>query len=226
MEWDPPGEHLFYSHFGPGPADSLFRVRADGSGAPEFLASDVEGSPAGWVADGGELFYVEWPTYTLRAVELESGQARTLLDEPAPIGWPALSPDGDWLVYGVLSDVGEIVVRSFPALENRRVVARGASPAWTKGGSELLFVREDDDGGVSVFALGFDPANGRAVGEPVELFSRDDFGFTQPFRAFDVSADGEHILGILGTPPEAPPEPEIHLVLNWFEELREGAGGR
>jgi len=219
LVWTPTGESLVYSRTG---HDSLFRVRADGS-APESPAHPIVGFPVGWSSDGDDLLYLDRGTRNLHAIASDSDVARVLVEEPTAITWSTLSPDGSWLAYNVGE---EIVVRSYHALEDRRVITRGSSPAWTKGGTELLFVRDDEKEDWTMFALTVDPSTGRAVGEPTALFSRDDFAVPGPFRGYDVSADGDRILGILGTPPEAPPEPEIHLVLNWFEELGEGAGGR
>lgn len=42
-------------------------------------------------------------------------------------------------------------------------------------------------------------------------------------RPYDISRDGRHFLGLIDaaqTQSGAPAAPQIHVVLNWFEELR------
>ena len=57
-------------------------------------------------------------------------------------------------------------------------------------------------------------------GTPKELFTYDAFG--GPVGAFDVSADGKRFLLITSGAVEqgAGAAPEIHFVLEWFEDIR------
>jgi hypothetical protein len=50
-----------------------------------------------------------------------------------------------------------------------------------------------------------------------------EFGTSTPIRGFDVTPDGSRFFVTRGTPVHAPAG-EIHVVVNWFTELRKLTG--
>ena len=111
----------------------------------------------------------------------------------------------------------EVYVQSFPDPNLKRwkvSPAHGSEPLWTRDGGELVYRKGD-----SVMAVSIDLHNGRS-GPPRALFGGpypDSPGWTRP-RSYDVSRDGERFL-MLKLPPQRI-RPRIHVVLNWFNELR------
>jgi len=111
----------------------------------------------------------------------------------------------------------EVYAQSFPdaGLGRWKVSpAYGSEPLWTRGGRELVYRKGD-----SVMAVTMDLQHRRS-GHPVALFGGrypDSPGWTQP-RSYDASPDGERFL-MIRLPPERS-RPRIHVVLNWFDELR------
>ena len=126
-----------------------------------------------------------------------------------------LSPDGRWMAYGSNeSGDWEIFVRPFPNVtEGRQQVstAGGRHPLWARNGEELFYLEP-----------GTRP---RLMAVPVQTGSTFDRGSPQPLfaweyrfggsRPYDVSPDGQRFLVIKAGADEA----QIHVVLNWFEEL-------
>jgi hypothetical protein len=124
---------------------------------------------------------------------------------------------GDWTQT-------ELVLRPWPSLDDRRVLATGRvyGVAWGPDG-ELIYSDERDYPGDSrIMSLRVDTA-GLPLDEATELF-RGPVGGAGPMRAWDVTADGQRILGLPpaddDTHPGDPSSPVIHVVLNWFTELR------
>jgi len=69
-----------------------------------------------------------------------------------------------------------------------------------------------------------DTRSGFSASLPRELFSGG-FAVGFPIRTWDVTPDGERFLVIQpGDSTSSPPKNEIHVILNWFEELRANIG--
>jgi Tol biopolymer transport system component len=147
---------------------------------------------------------------------------RALLASKAYEGAPQLSPDGRWLLYqSNESGQPEIYVRDYPALARAWQVSEGggAQPRWSRDGREIY-----SRGGGKVVAASFD---GRAseprLGRPTALFADEyDFGPGITSPNYDVMADGRFVFF-----RRTPLSGRIHVVLNWYAELRRlvDAGG-
>jgi eukaryotic-like serine/threonine-protein kinase len=219
-EWTRDGRELIYSS--EQPFFDLFRRAADATRPAEpFLTGSYDRytgsvSPDGQrfafvlaVPGGGELWTVP--------LQGEPDAARYFANG-FNLAHPTLSPDGRWMAYD--SDESgriEVFVQSFPNPHLKRwkvSSAHGSEPMWTRGGRELVYRNGD-----SVMAVSVDAENGRS-GAPEVLFAGpypDNPGWTRP-RSYDVTQDGERFL--LTKRPGNRPDPEIVVVLNWFEELR------
>ena len=130
------------------------------------------------------------------------------------------SPDGRWLAYESLeTGSSEIYVVSFPgvsALKRQISSSGGTSPRWSAESNELFFWSGDS------LMVSQAATNGSFSYEvPRSLFVHPESG--RDFRDFyDVRADGQRFL-MPERNPDAPAR-EIHVVLNWFEELKERVG--
>jgi eukaryotic-like serine/threonine-protein kinase len=124
------------------------------------------------------------------------------------------SPDGRWLAY-TGEDTGreEVYVIAYPALTGKQQISRtgGRTPAWSARSGELFFLKSD-----TVMATSVSTRSSLEWTTPRPLFARPDLAALD--YAFGVSADGRRFLYPARNPDAA--AREIHVVLNWFEELK------
>jgi Tol biopolymer transport system component len=220
-EWTADGRELIYSS--EHPTYDLYRRAADASRPPEPLVTGGYDRYTGTVSADGRLatFVFSAPNSgsELWTVPLATrGRASRYLANGFNLAHPAISPDGRWMAYDS-DEAGrvEVYVQSFPDPKQRRwkiSPSYGSEPLWSRGGRELVYRKGD-----SVMAVSLDLANGQ-IGQPVALFGGpypDNPGWTRP-RSYDVSRDGERFL--MTKLPVQRANPEIAVVLNWFDELR------
>ncbi len=130
-----------------------------------------------------------------------------------------VSPDGRWLAYqSDESGVNEIYVRAYPVTAARWQVSSGgaAAPAWTRDGRELIYLNADRHlTSVSVALQG----DALRFGPPVVLVKAA-YTTPAPWRAFDVSRDGQRFLVMKpsGATRDAAPASFV-IIQGWFQEL-------
>jgi hypothetical protein len=148
---------------------------------------------------------------------------RPLLNSPANESWAELSPDSKWLAYGSDSSGRfEVYVHPFPGPGQREQISYGGgdSPLWSRNGRELFFTtRGDQPGTVRVNVVDVIPGSAFTSGTPRVLF-QGRFQTTGGPTGYDVSPDGSRFLMIESLDPPRQPVTRMHVVLNWFEELR------
>jgi Tol biopolymer transport system component len=205
--------------------------------------------PGSWSPDGSVLLFASgaglraWkrnnPAQTAEViVETREGDAAV---------FPAFSPDGRWFVYmGGERDRGRLLdlyVSSYPVGSGgrQRVTTGGtAHPVWVRKGSEIVFW---SFAGRPMFNVGTTPIGTEAAvfalpivtepaltrRNPVQLFRASLverlFFTSRGGRNYDVSSDGQRI--VVPSLPQAASLAEqaaaplrIHVVLNWFEEIK------
>jgi serine/threonine-protein kinase len=167
-------------------------------------------------------------------LSMEGNRERTpLLQEKHFELQPQVSPDGRWMAYqSDESGRGEIYVRPFPEVNKGRWQVSthgGNSPLWSPDGRELFYRSNDATMAVAVETdPTFNPGN------PEVLFRGNYFSgniLQIVMTHWDIHPDGERFLmikpqGAAGedsAPGDAPAQVfrNIHVVLNWFEELKE-----
>lgn len=131
----------------------------------------------------------------------------------------AIAPDGRWIAYES-NETGqvEVYVRPFPNIENGKwqVSSTGGSqPIWSKDGRELFFL----DAAKRLSVVDVRAANGFTASRPKRILDRSFFARGSG-QTYDVSTDGKRFLMIEEDPADTIAPTEIHLVLNWFEELK------
>jgi Tol biopolymer transport system component len=118
------------------------------------------------------------------------------------------SPDGRWIAFeSNESGRPEIYIISFPKLEGKRQISEegGRLPLWDRNGKFIYYI-----------------SNGFMIEQPVEL--SDGFKKGKPIKLFfanalnfDLSPDGKKFY--LTRSNVKRPNPPLHLIINWFQEL-------
>lgn len=217
----------------------IFWQRADGSGVAERLTRPEPGSshePESWSPDGERLLFrvmkprdVTLWTLSLKDKRVEPfGDVRSLNEPNA-----AFSPDGRWVAY-FANESGKpsLSVQPFPATGARFAIASQATegleqgwahhPVWSPDGTELLYTPFQD----RLLARSISTRSGFEFGEPRQIPIGPLFLEQPAFpRSFDMMPDGR-ILGLIdvtapGQPSPGPSmRPQLHITVNWLEELK------
>jgi len=219
--WTPDGKRVvFYAGKG-----QLFRQSADGSGEPKLLAT-VETSdnlPSSCSPDGKEILFLtvdpERPMLgdDISVLPFEGRNGKT---HPRPFIRRNLnqrhavwSPDGRWVAYSS-DEPGrwEVYVEQYPGPGPKIMVSTegGYQPVWSQDGKELFY-----RSGNKMIAATIETEPEFKVTEFEELF--EGRYLTSIFHNYDVAPDGRFLM--IQESQESTP-PEIHIVLNWFEELK------
>ncbi len=216
--WTPDGKRITYSSTR---ADRA-RVRqkaADGSGSEEeLLVADSHRHLGGW-ADARTLLTEaltssgsDLRTITIGQKASEAVYLETRFNESNA----RLSPDARWVAYtSNESGLSEVYVQAFPDPSGRLQVSTngGSEPVWARSGREL-FYREGDK--MTVVAIESGTAFKAAA--PRVLFAARYASVAWGEANYDVSPSGQRFLMLRSE--AQPAATELHLVLNWFEELR------
>ena len=149
--------------------------------------------------------------------------------------WPigsVFSPDGKWLAYakgtpGAVSDVNRgVFLQPFPATGEIHQAPKQIvdfHPAWSKSGNGELVFTAAAIAGQMVAVRVITAGGGATFGAPVRFPSSvgGDRAASEP-RAWDILPDGRFI-GIISATEDAVrgSSPEMHVVLNWLEELKQ-----
>ena len=244
--WSPDGERIAFASDRNGPI-SLYWQNADGSGVAEQLTAADEGTahwPEAWSPDGQTLVYkVEqtsaggWNIQTnemdLWTLSLENPDERqAFAADPYPVleVGATFSPDGRWLAYTVGDGPAieyEIWAQPFPPTGERRRISQeyGVMPTWSQDGEELFYRPISQTPGMQQtlrsISVSTTPSFTFSTEQPVSIGDFLSFSF---YRSFDITADRQSVLVVLSaeqTGGDEAPQPQLHVVLNWFEELKE-----
>ncbi len=150
-------------------------------------------------------------------LRLEGRGEPALLFESAEGGtFASFSPDGRFLAYSSdLAGRNEIYVRPFPGPGRRWPISTngGGYPVWSWDGREMFYQE-----GQKIMAVKVATLPDFEAFEPVPLFEGD-YIFQGPARQWDVSSDGQRFV-LTHVDTSGAEGPRIHVVLNWFDELR------
>ena len=227
--WTPDGQYVAYRSI-PEDDNILFWTRADGSGTEEQLTTGApRQNPTSWSPDGQFLAFFKGPGVggvadrDIWMMPLDGDrEPRPFLETPFNELAAMFSPDGLWVAY-VSDESGrnEVYVLPFPGPGGKRQISTegGGHPQWARDGRELFYLND-----LQMMAVDIETEPDFTVGTPTPLFEG---GFVSraggPFPVYDVSADGQRFLMVQSASlidSEAAP-PQINIVLNWFEELKE-----
>ncbi len=222
----PDGSRVIYwngSGLAVGSGGVLKWTNADGSGEPvSLVASDTTLIPTSISPDGKTLLFAnrtrsvsrEYTDIFALALNSENAKPRPLIESSFGKKEAMFSPDGRWIAYtSNESGRDEVYVTpySLPGHKTQISSDGGAMPRWNRNGRELFYRN-----GGKLMAVKTELGDAFHADVPQILFDR-------PYLpGFDVSPDGKRFLMMRIAPQQSAPF-EIHVVVNWFEELRQRA---
>jgi Tol biopolymer transport system component len=218
--WSPDSKRVVYCCRKEGENDwSLFWAPADGSGKAELLHSGpILLAPYSWSPDGKLLaLYDYYELGDIWVLSLEDERKLEPIIQTQAIEFnPAFSPDGRWIAYSSNRDgMFHIYVQPYPATGRLWKISRdfGEEPVWSVSGDELFYRNRSKWMAVSIST---EPEFN--VGTPQVVFEGPYLNVAG--LSYDVTPDGQRFLVL---PPQCDDSQirELHVVTNWFEELKQ-----
>jgi serine/threonine-protein kinase len=214
--WSADGKYVIYRGTRSG-YRNLFRKAVDGSGEEEQLTTTAKIPVPVSVSrdnqflafsDGDPAFGTGTDIWTMR---LDGDRTpEVFLRTKANEGQPQFSPDGNWMAYSSNeSGQGEVYVRPFPGPGQRIPISvnGGGDPQWSADGRELFY-----RSGSKQMVVNIRTGPAFSVSPPQLVY---DVRSSTP----RISPDGQRFLVSMPTEAELP-STQIHIVLNWAEELK------
>jgi Tol biopolymer transport system component len=209
--WSPDGRRVAYRKTFSGYDHRILLAPLDGQGeVVEVYASNVAVVPRAWSYDGSAIAAVGG--LNLLVVWIDGSRVDTIT--ASAVAGAAFSPSGRWLAYDSReTGRSEVYVVAYPSRAAKYQVSinGGRLPMWTAGSDELFFLNAD-----SMMVSTVSDAGEFDWTPPRPLFVSPDLDGL--VHGFGVTADGRRILYPERNPAAA--ATEIHVILNWFEELR------
>jgi dipeptidyl aminopeptidase/acylaminoacyl peptidase len=172
-----------------------------------------------WSSDGSWLLFTAQPPGRQQDVYAIRADGSDQLIEVAATGiresGGRFSPNGRLVAYGSEeTGVSEVYVVSFPDLSAKQQVSNGSAsrPRWSRKGDELFYLKGD-----TLMVVPVDTSGTLSAGTPRRLFAVPDL---DDGYGYDVSPDADRFLVRVKNPEAL--SLEIHVVTNWFAELRSG----
>jgi hypothetical protein len=227
--WYPDGEKVTFVIYEKNDCRRLVNLPVSGGSPPEPLVevpSPYYLAPSSWSRDGKTLAYVqESPAtgYDIYLYHTEDRKSKRLLYSKFQEGWPAISPNGNWLAYASNSNgVYEVYIRQLQGTPKDLKISNGCGfrpgTVWACDGRELYYPGPNNK--MMVVDIPDKPNSDPSM--PRELFPIEAVAFGgSPVRAYDAAPDGRlfyatinkqgvHVNGIT----------RINIVQNWFDELK------
>ena len=212
----------------------IFWQRADGTGAAERLTKPDQGTshvPQSWSPDGKRFLFevTKGSNISLWTFALEDKKATPFggVQSSTPIT-AVFSPDGRWVAYHSNETGSDAVyVQPFPATGAKYQVSKSDPnqndhhPVWTPDGKELFYIPAV--GALAAVSVTTQPSFAFGSTLPVPRRFSENAGQTFE-RNYDLTPDGKIVGLVLAsaqTQTGTPIAPEIRVVLNWFEELKQ-----
>ena len=219
--WVPDGSRVIYAATGAENAD-VFSIASDYSSDPKLILDHETAVSVDSVAPDGQIVIHDRLASgrSIMLVPPEGGTLEDLVRTEFNERGGIVSPNGRWFAYvSNRSGTDEVYVEPFPEGGPRQRISDniGREPVWSREGTELFY--RSDEQMIAVPVTTTEPVF--SFGERAVLFQADRYrggsiaGYDvddggQRFLMIDtLAADGEQIA------------PQIIVVLNWFEELKQ-----
>jgi serine/threonine-protein kinase len=218
-KWSPTGVDVAFSSNRAESRFNLYSKPADGSSpARQLLGSDYHDYAGDWSPDGKVIAFTRYnPTTGLDLWTLpldESNEPRPFLITSHTEREPEFSPDGRWIAYDSTEEGRvEVYVQPFPGPGGKWQVSSdgGYEARWAPDGREIYYL---SGGAVMAASVTTEPTF--VVGKRRTLF---DGPYHAGRHSYDVSPNGKRFVMIQLGEKEANLM-QLHIVLNWFEELK------
>jgi serine/threonine-protein kinase len=185
---------------------------------------EVSHFPDSFSPDGRLLSFTarKGPTSHLWILSLTDMKTSAFSGSSTSVGRSAFSPDGRWLAYQS-SEAGTagVLVEPYPPTGTIQQVARRAAatphhPFWSREGTELFYIP-----GPNAFAAVRVTTRSAFATSNAVTMPRGEFleGGPEAVRNIDALPDGRFV-GIIDAERQPGDRSEIHVVLNWFDELK------
>jgi len=198
----------------------VYRMPIDGSAPPTLLLHHAFGLWEAELSRDGEWLVVrsdeEGSIGHIRARRLHGDTALVpIVIAKDHANQSALSPDGRWLAYGMLTNgQRDIYVTSFPNPTSTQIVSRdgGTEPRWAHSGRELFF-----KGPRQMMAVEVTLGSTFAAGTPRGLFDLTGYRGARNRQQYDVAPDDQHFVMI--REPADDQGRNVMYVEHWLPEL-------
>ena len=213
--WMPDGRRLLFTHRveGIGSVGRLF-IQALEGGSPEAISDDVltstSGStgqfPGSVTADGAKVFFTQnaGEDRGIAVLDLATRKS-TLIVRGGGVGFPRVSPNGQFLAYVGGGQSADVYVSRLPIVEGQRWTVSaggGHGPVWSADGRELFYQSDR-----KIFSV--------AVTSDFSARPRLVFESTRDLGGIGVHPDGRFLLG----QATRDPHPTPRVVFNWIGTL-------
>jgi Tol biopolymer transport system component len=211
---------------------SLFWQRADGTGSPELLAKPQQPgntyAPNSVSPDGKTLaLHAGGVNGDVWILPLEGDHVpKSLIAVTGSNQEHAyFSPDGRWIVYrSGETGQAEIYVQPFPPTGSKYQITTtgGLSPLWSPDGKQIFYVEAKDGFSGQLMSVNVSREPSFSFANPMRLPIDRIAVRAANVRMYDITPDGkEFLVTLTGTDTEKPAQPQVHITLNWFEELKQ-----
>ncbi len=223
MEWSPDGRFLAISSDRGGDVPNMYRFAVDGSGEPERLApSDQVQYVASWSSEGVIAYLEENDIWILPP----DGRPAPFFTSEANDWDATFSHDGRWIAYrSNRSGRNEVYVRPYPGAEPATLISTdgGVNPVWSPDDRQIYYGQPRGAGPPVLMAVDVTPGDEFQAGRPTPHIDPWTSRNT-PVRSYDIFPDGSFVTSTsVGSPPVEPERlraTELHVILNWAEELK------
>jgi Tol biopolymer transport system component len=218
--WSRDGSHVAFSLLTEDGSYNLFWAASDGSGPEERLTTSPNVQTANSFSPNSKslVFTEQRPDSgsDLFILSMEGGRTvQPLLQTRFAESAAAISPDGRWIAFqSDRSGRAEVYVAAFPGMTSPVQVSSdgGSNPVWAPDGRRLYFNR-------GYFAANIEVVDVDPHAWPSVSRARSVGRFSVAGGLFDVLPDGR-LLFVTGIGNDGSVA-ELHVVLNWFDELRQ-----
>ena len=224
--WSPDSKWLAF-HSGRTGARGMSKQPIDRSSPQERLTPNAlnRQNPSSWSSDGQLLAFNEnpRPSFDIGILPMEGeGKPQYIITSPANECCAKFSPDIKWLAY-VSDESGrdQVYVRPYPEPDVKWLISDekegGAEPVWSPDGTELFYRNAD-----KVLVVSIQTTDQMLnAGKPRLLFEGPYVSHSTPpgYQYCDISPDGKKFL-MMKEEETAQDQSQIHVILNWFEELK------
>jgi serine/threonine-protein kinase len=226
IAWAPDSRHLVF-----GDGQSLWWMRADGSGQPQRILERAANPRPGSISAEGRVVYIVLgaqglPDISVIRLDLsdperpKAAPPESFLSDPTVEVDPVFSPDGKFIAY-VSTELGpnEVFVRPYPGPGGqwKLSVGGGKFPVWSPAAKELFFLGGDD----RIMVVSYTSEGNSFVAGRLRAWSPTPIRRDGVRQNFDISPDGKRAV-VFPQPAPGQAEGTLHatFLLNFFDEVR------